>query len=680
MTEAVPADSLERHRELVRDVSYHSRRYHTHDAPEISDAQYDRMFAELVELETRWPTLITPQSPTQRVGEAPSAGFVKARHSTPMLSLGNAFSASDVEAFVRRVEADVATPGGYVCELKIDGLAISLTYEHGRLVRGATRGNGIEGEDVTANLRTIPSIPLTLLGDEAATWERVEVRGECYLPYATFTQYNDQLAADNLPTYANPRNAAAGAVRQLDPRKTKARGLSTFMYQMDPTPDLGRQSEILDTLEGLGFRVNPHRANVEDVKGILDYWNEWGERRHSLGYGTDGVVIKVASRAAQIELGMAARSPRWAIAYKFPPETATTRIKDILVSVGRTGVLTPFAEMEPVTVAGSVIRRCTLHNEDEVARKDIRVGDLVTIHKAGDVIPEIVQVEVVEGAPRNDPWVAPTVCPSCGELAPRVEGEVARRCKNPGCPAQGLERLVHFVSRGGLNIDGLGEALLERLIEAKLVSVPHDLFGLDRAALMTLDGVGEKLADNLVAAIDASRHVSLARCLVALGIPHVGDAMAHTLATEFGSLDAVMVVPPERLQEVEGVGPVVANEVSAWWDAGGRDVVARLRAAGLVVGEEARGSGPLSGESWVLTGTLASMTRQAAEAALRGLGATVGSSVSKKTTAVVVGDNPGSKATKARTLGVRVVEEGELLDVLGRGTSGREGESEDAEL
>ena len=544
------------------ELDRHSRQYHVLDAPEITDAEYDRIFRELVDLESAYPGLQTPDSPTQRVGGEPVATFTKVRHRTAMLSLNNAFSPEEVREFGARVERSIGSVGGYVCELKIDGLAMSITYARGSFVRAATRGNGVEGEDVTANVRTIRSVPMTLARVDGGLPDELEVRGEVYLPKAAFAATNARLEEAGKPGYANPRNAAAGAVRQLDPSVTATRGLQTFMYAIDPPGRIRTQAEVLDTLAALGFRVNPHRQLAGSIDEVLAFLEHWSERRHDLDYETDGVVIKVASLAEQAEIGAISHAPRWAIAYKFPPEEQETQVLDIHVQVGRTGAVTPVAILEPTLVAGSTVRRCTLHNEDEVARKDVRIGDTVLIHKAGDVIPEIERV-ILEKRPKGTtPWRMPEHCPACDSLLVREQGEVVRRCLNPLCPAQRRELLIHFAARGAMNIEGLGPAVIDQLLDLGYVTEPADLFGVTVEQLLTLEGFAERSATKLVDSIASRRSVPLARFINALGIRHVGEHTADTLAAHFGTIDALAAATEEDLLGVEGIGAVVAASTS----------------------------------------------------------------------------------------------------------------------
>ena len=660
-----PEEARARHAELVRTIEHHAHRYYVLDSPEIEDSEYDALFRELANLEELHPELQTPDSPTQRVGAAPVEAFAKAPHRTPMLSLANAFGVEEVEEFVRRVERAVGAVDAYVCELKIDGLAVSLSYKDGQLLRGATRGNGLEGEDVTAQLRTVRTIPTRLLAGVGGVPAEIEVRGEVFLPKSAFARLNEDLDERGKPRYANPRNAAAGSVRQLDPRITARRGLRAFMYAIDPPGEAGTQAGVLDALDRLGLPTNPHRRVVSNVEAIAGYVEEWRDRRHDLDYDTDGVVIKVAPLALQEELGAVARSPRWAIAYKFPPEEVETVVLDIIVSVGRTGAATPVAVLEPALVAGTTVRRATLHNEDEVARKDIRIGDTVLLHKAGDVIPEV-ERPLLEKRPEGAaPWRMPDRCPSCDTELVREEGEVVRRCVNPLCPAQRRERLRHFASRASLNIEGLGEAIIDQLVDGGHVAGAADIFRLDKATLLTLDGFADKSADNLLRAIDERRHVSLGRLINALGIRHVGEHTAFTLAAHFGTLDALSAAGEEELLAVEGIGPVVARSVAGWFASEpGRELLRRLAEVGVEAEQTEASTGPWTGQTWVLTGGLDGLTRPEAEARIRALGGTPGSSVSRKTHAVVAGAAPGSKLEKAQRLGVRVLDEAQFLAEL----------------
>jgi DNA ligase (NAD+) len=660
----IPKAARDRAAQLRDELERHNHNYYVLDRPEISDAEYDHLFRELVDLETEHPGLQASDSPTQRVGSTPSAAFGKVRHRAPMLSLGNAFSLEEVEAFLRRVERGAGAVSAFMAELKIDGLALALTYRGGEMVRAATRGDGVEGEDVTANVRTIRSVPMRLRERPDGLPDEFEVRGEVYMPKPSFAALNASLEEQGKPGYANPRNAAAGAVRQLDPGITARRGLSTFMYQLEPPGPARSQGEVLALLQRLGFRVNPNAQAVtsEAIAGYLDHWRE---ARHQLDYETDGVVLKVDRLDQQEELGTVSRSPRWAIAYKFPPEEKETRVLDILVQVGRTGTVTPVAALEPTTVAGSVVRRCTLHNEDEVARKDVRVGDTVILHKAGDVIPEIVRVLPDRRPTGATAWRMPETCPACDSPLTREEGEVARRCLNPLCPAQRLERIMHFASRAALNIEGLGPAVIDALVDAGYVADAADLFSVTKDQLLTLDGFADKSATNLLRSIEARKVVPLHRLVNALGVPHVGEHTARALATHLGSLERLAAATEEELLAVEGIGPTVAAAVARWFSGDdGRELLRRLAAAGVQAEATVSAGGPWSGQSWVLTGGMEAMTRPEAEERIRALGGNPSSSVSRKTHTVVAGAAPGSKLDKAQRLGVRVLDEQEFLREL----------------
>jgi DNA ligase (NAD+) len=660
-----PDQARERVLALRAELEHHSRQYHVLDNPEIGDAEYDALLDELRAIEAEHPELVTPDSPTQRVGGEPAANFNKVRHRAAMLSLNNAFGADEVREFGVRVDRAIGKVSGYVCELKIDGLAMSITYAKGSFVRAATRGNGVEGEDVTANVRTIRSVPMTLKPVDGGLPDELEVRGEVYLPKGAFAATNARLEEAGKPTYANPRNAAAGAVRQLDPSVTAGRGLQTFMYAIDPPGTVQGQVEVLETLEALGFRVNPHRQFAESIDEVLAFLEHWSERRHQLDYDTDGVVIKVAQLAEQAELGQISRAPRWAIAYKFPPEEHETQVLDIHVQVGRTGAVTPVAVLEPTLVAGSTVRRCTLHNEDEVARKDVRIGDTVLLHKAGDVIPEIVRV-VLEKRPKDaKPWQMPDRCPACDTQLVREQGEVVRRCLNPLCPAQRRELLLHFAARGAMNIEGLGPAIVDQLLDLGYASEPADLFKVTAEQLLTLDGFAERSATKLVESIASRRRVPLARFIHALGVRHVGEHTADTLAAHFHSIEALAAATEEDLLGVEGIGAIVASHVAAWFASSeGKAVLEHLRDVGVDPERAAGGGGPWSGQTWVITGSLEGMSRTDAEARIKALGGNPSSSVSRKTHTVVAGLTPGSKLEKAQRLDVRVLDEAQFLAEL----------------
>jgi DNA ligase (NAD+) len=640
-----------------------NRQYYVLDQPEITDAEFDALFRELVELETQFPELITPDSPTQRVGGPPSDAFAKVTHRTPMLSLGNAFDRDEVREFdkrVRRALGDVKVE--YVTELKIDGLAMSLLYEDGRYRIGATRGDGYVGEDVTPNVKTIPSVPLSVT--VPAEFPRTfEVRGEVYMPKRSFERLNAELAAEGKALFANPRNAAAGAVRQLDPRITARRRLDTFIYALDPPGGARSQEEILTRLDRMGFHVNGSRRTHADIDAVIGFLDEWQEKRQGLDYGIDGIVIKVNDLAQQAELGFVSRSPRWALAFKFPPEQAETTVEDIKVYVGRTGVMTPVAWLTPVQIGGTTVSRATLHNEDEVARKDVRPGDRVIIQRAGDVIPEVVRVLLERRPASSRPWHMPKKCPECGSDLVREPGEAATRCINPTCPAQVLEHLRHFVA--ALDIEGLGYATLQQLIERKLVTDPADLYHLTKPKVLSLEGFADKSAQNLLDRIEASKPTTLQRFLVALGIGHVGWTMAGLLADHFGDIDRLQAAGIDDLRAIGGVGPAVAEAVREYFQLPtSRRLIQRLLEAGVNIKQPERPEGPLVGKTFVLTGSLTSLTRGEAEHRIKALGGTIGSSVSRKTDYLVVGADPGSKQEKAQRLKVPLLDEAGFLDLI----------------
>lgn len=657
---------------LRAELAEHNYRYHVLDDPTIPDAVYDQLYRELVDLETRHPELIVPESPTQRVGASPVAGFAEVRHGMPMLSLDNAFSSEDIEGFDRRVRERLESEGGidYSAEPKLDGAAINLWYERGELTRAATRGDGTVGEDVTHNVRTIRSVPLRLRGK--ALPERIEIRGEIYMTREGFRRLNEAARQSGEKQFANPRNAAAGSLRQLDPRLTASRPLALFAYGVGTVVGVAmpeRHSEILALLRGWGLPVAPEAEVVNGVAGCLAYYEKMQKRRSRLRYDTDGVVYKVDQLAFQARLGTVARAPRWAVAHKFPAEEQLTTVEAVEFQVGRTGVLTPVARLVPVFVGGVTVSNATLHNLDEMHRKDVRPGDTVIVRRAGDVIPEVVSV-VLEKRPRDTHSVgAPRKCPVCGSAVVRVEGESALRCTGGlFCPAQRKESLRHFASRRAMNIDGLGTQLIDQLVDAGLVTTPGDLFRLSVPQLQALDRMGERSAAKLVAAIGKSKATTLERFLFALGVPEVGEATSKALARHFVHLDALMAAPEAELEEVEDIGPVMAKEIAAFFrETHNREVIQDLRRSGLHWDESAKpvaGSLPLRGKTFVLTGTLSSMTREEATARIEALGGRVTGSVTAKTNYLVVGENPGSKLAKAEKLGVEVLDETSFTDRL----------------
>lgn len=635
--------------------------YHVLDAPEVGDGEYDAAFLELRRLEEAHPDLVVPDSPTQRVGAPAGEQFQKVRHRAPMLSLQNAFDEAEIRAWDKRVRAVAGDAVHYVVELKIDGLAMSLAYSEGRLTRAATRGDGAVGEDVTANVRTIQSVPLrlrSLLGMPAD----FEVRGEVYMPLASFEETNRELEEAGRPPFANPRSAAAGSVRQLDPRVTARRNLQTFMYTLDPAGPARSQSDALALLRELGFRVNPNHARCESVDAVIAQHRRWQERRHTLDHEIDGLVVKVDRHDQQLELGFVSRSPRWAIAFKYAAEQAETEVEEIVCYVGRTGVLTPVAHLRPVIVGGVTVRNASLHNEQMVNEKGVYAGARVIVQRAGDVIPEVVSVK----DPRPG-WRMPLRCPVCAGEVVREEPYVAHRCINPFCGAQQLERLRHFAGRGGVEIEGLGYSTIQQMVDRGLVEDPSGLFRLTYEQILGLDRFAATSAWKLVGRIEASRRPPLARLLYALGIPQVGEATASLLAAAFGSLERVRAAREEDLLQVEGIGPSMAAEIRLFLDGAGGELLDRLLAAGVEPqAAEMPVAGPLSGRTLVFTGTLESLTRPEAEALVRSLGGRAASSVSSRTDFLVAGAEAGSKLEKARRLKVEVLDEGGFLDLVGR--------------
>jgi DNA ligase (NAD+) len=668
---AAEAELQQRLAHLRREIEQHNYRYYILDEPQVPDAEYDRLMQELRALEAAHPEWVTADSPTQRVGTTPADEFAEVRHRVPMLSLDNAFSIDDVLGFDRRVRERLGRDGPvrYSAEPKLDGLAISVIFEHGVFVRAATRGDGTTGEDVTANVRTIRSMPLRLQGAAPAL---VEARGEVFMPVAGFERLNAEAAARGEKTFVNPRNAAAGSLRQLDPQVTATRPLDIFFYGLGAQEGLdlpARHSDILVLLARWGLRVCPETRVVEGAEGCLDYYREVGARRASLAYQIDGVVYKVDELAAQTTLGFVARAPRWAVAHKFPAEEALTRLREVEFQVGRTGALTPVARLEPVFVGGVTVSNATLHNMDEVQRKDVRIGDTVVVRRAGDVIPEVARV-IVERRPGDArAIVMPEACPVCASPVRREGDEAVARCTGGyRCSAQRKERLRHFASRRALDIEGLGEKLVDQLVEAGLAQSPADVFWLTSDSLAALDRMGEKSADNLLRAIERAKSTTLARFLFALGIRDVGEATAANLAAHFGSLEALMQADLQRVQQAPDVGPVIAARVVEFFaDPANRDVVQRLQAAGVnwpaprVI--ETAGA-PLAGLTFVLTGTLETMSREAAEDALRALGAKASGSVSSKTSYLIAGRDAGSKLRKASELGVSILDETALRHIL----------------
>jgi DNA ligase (NAD+) len=658
--------------ELRRELDEANYRYHVLDDPQITDAEYDALLRELIELEDRYPELRTPDSPTQRVGSVATTGFAPYPHGKPMLSLGNAFDADELRAFDDRMRRLSGRPSvAYTCELKIDGLAISLHYENGRFVRGGTRGDGTIGEDVTTNLRTVRSIPLALRGPAAAGVRRIDVRGEVYLRKSDFAALNERREAAGQPPFANPRNAASGAIRQLDPRLTAERRLSFFAYaigDVDADGVPGDQYGLLEYLRGLGLATNPHAVRAESIDEVIAFVERWERERDALDYEIDGVVVKVAELALQEQLGSVGKDPRWAVAFKFRAREATTRLLEIGVNVGRTGTLNPYAVLEPVQIGGVTVKMATLHNEDDIRRKDIREGDVVIVRRAGDVIPEVVGPVLSER--RGDPpvYTLPSTCPVCGSAVDHPEGEAVARCTNATCPAQRRERVRHFCSRGAMDIEGIGDVLAFALVDAGLVRDPSELYTLTAEQLATLPRMGDKTIANILANIEGSKSRGLARVLFGLGIRMVGAQNATILAADFGSIDALMAASKDELLTSEGIGEQIAASVVLFFEqAPNRAMIERLRAAGVDMTapkRERAAAGPLAGKTLVLTGTLPTLTREAATEAIVAAGGKVTSSVSKKTDYVVAGEAAGTKLTKAESLGIPIIDEAELLRLL----------------
>lgn len=656
---SVPEKARRRVEWLRREIRRHDRLYYVEARPEISDLEYDRLFAELVELEERYPELVTPDSPTQRVGGEPLPELEQVEHAVPMLSLENTYDLAELADWYGRVTRQLGhEPDGLTAELKIDGVSISLIYEGGRLARAVTRGDGRVGEDVTANARTIRALPLVLDSDLPL----VEVRGEVYMPRSVFERLNRERRAEGLPPFANPRNATAGSIRLLDPRETARRGLGVWCYQVARIEGrrLERHSEAMELLRELGFPVNPGFTRCAGLPEAEAFIAEWEDRRRELDFDTDGVVVKVDRLDEQAALGATARAVRWAVAYKYPPEGRRTRVLDIVVQVGRTGVLTPVAVLEPVEVSGSTVSRATLHNFDEVERLDVRVGDTVWITKGGEVIPKVIAVDRAARPPGSQPFLPPERCPECGTPVVRDPGEVAVRCPNPACPAVRLARLRHFVSRGAMEIEGLGGKLLEQLVREGLVTDPASLWDLDPGRLAQLPGWGEVSAANLMRELEAARTRPLPRLLFALGIPHVGERAARLLAERFGTMERLARASEEELEAIEGIGPVIARSVVAWFrDPANRELIRRLAERGVTGAPVTRAGGGLDGLTFVLTGAL-SRPRPEVARRLEELGARVASSVSRRTSYVVAGESPGSKLERARELGVPVLDEAGL--------------------
>lgn len=666
------AGIIERIEKLRATLNRHNYYYYVLDKPEIPDAEYDRLYRELQQLENEHPELVAPDSPTQRVGAAPLTAFAQLRHDIPMLSLGNAFTEEELYAFNKRIHDRLQIPPAdmeYAAEPKLDGLAVSLLYKAGKFIQGATRGDGYTGEDITANLRTLKTIPLQLMGKHPPAL--LEVRGEVYMPKAGFAHLNRNAREQEEKTFANPRNAAAGSLRQLDPRITARRPLEIYCYatgRVEGKTLPRKHTEMLAALKEWGLRVNPETECVSGPEGCLAYYRRIGEKRDRLPYEIDGVVYKVNDLDLQQKLGFVSRAPRWAIAHKYPAREELTVLNDVEFQVGRTGALTPVARLQPVNVAGVTVSNATLHNMDEVERKDIRIGDTVIIRRAGDVIPEVVN-SIADRRPKGARKIKlPEKCPVCKSDVIRVQGEAVARCSGGlYCPAQRKQAIKHFASRKALDIEGLGDKLIEQLIDANLIRHAGDLFSLTQQQLAALERMGGKSAQNLIDALQKAKHTHLARFIYALGIREVGEATAQNLARHYGDLDKLMQATVEELQTVNDIGPVVAGHIQRFFQQKhNRDVIAQLRHAGIRWDDltPQNNPKPLAGRTYVITGTLSSMSRDAAKARLQALGANVAGSVSQKTTGLITGENPGSKQDKALALSIPLIDETRFLALL----------------
>lgn len=653
---------------LVREISHHEYLYYVKDAPEIEDDQYDRLMVQLIRIESEHPDWIRADSPSKRVGGKPLDAFVKVVHAQPMLSLEDVFSPQELEEWLSHTVKDSGqTSLPWSCELKIDGLAVSLVYEDGIFKQAATRGDGSIGEDVTENLRTVRELPLKL---HRSLSGYLEVRGEVYISKEGFVKLNEEREEEEEPLFANPRNAAAGSLRQLDPQIAARRHLSLFVYYLiDPGHwGLKSQTEILSWMSELGFPVQNASKQAQNIREALDFVEEWHEKRHNLPYPTDGVVFKADPVEEWPRLGQNAKTPRWAIAYKYPPEEKLTSLLDIEISVGRTGVLTPVAILNPVSLAGTVVKRASLHNEDEIHRKDVMIGDQVWIRKAGEIIPEIVRSETKARTGNEKNFTMPSVCPVCGSSVVKLPGEVAVRCPNKSCPAQLVQGLIHFASRQGMNIRGMGESLVKQLTDKKMVTDIGDIYNLSVSQLSMLDRMGDKSALNVVSQIASSKKRPLQSLLNAFGIREVGSSVAAALARHFGSLDRIMNANEEDLAVLEGVGPVIAASITAFFsDTHNLEMIEELRHEGVSFGNgiaREETNGPLSGKIFVFTGEMQRMPRTKAEELVASMGAKASSSVSKKTSYVISGENPGSKLTKAQNLGITILSEGEFFSMI----------------
>jgi len=665
-------DIVKKIEELREKIRNHNYRYYVLDDPTVSDAEYDRLMRDLIELEEKYPQYITSSSPTQRVGIEPVSEFTTVKHTAPMLSLANAFSTEELRAFDQRIKKLIPQKKlEYVVELKIDGLAVALVFENGIFIRGATRGDGVNGEEITSNLKTIKTIPLKLFGENIPP--HIEVYGEVYMKKSDFKKLNEERIKKGESLFANPRNAAAGSVRQLDPRITAQRHLDTFIYRATfPLENkFNTHMEVLSYLKKIGFKVNSHIKLCQDIEEAISYCRQWIARKEELDYEIDGMVIKVNSLRMREELGSTTRSPRWAAAYKFPAQQLTTKVQDIIVQVGRTGALTPVAILDPVRISGSVVQRATLHNEDEIRRKDIRIGDTVLIQKAGEVIPEVVKVIKGKRTGKETEFIIPTKCPVCGAKVFRPEGEAVTRCNSLACPAQIKERIRHFASRNAMDIEGLGPAIIDQLVEKGLIKDISDLYFLERDDLISLERMAEKSTENLLAAIERSKRKSLANLIYGLGIRYAGAHTSEIITKYYSTLDKFRETNLEELIEINEIGPRIAESIILFFkEKENLDIIERLRSTGLNFGQEEEkmreeeGVQILAGKQFVLTGTLKDFSRTQAKEIINKLGGRVTGSVSKKTDYVVIGEDPGSKYQKALELGVTIINEKEFKRII----------------
>jgi len=654
---------------LRKTLQQYEYEYHVLDKPTVPDAEYDARMQELIQLEEQFPDLVTSDSPTQRVGAEPLDAFVKVQHDIPMLSLGNAFSEDDLRDFARRVQQDTNEPVTFVCELKIDGLAVSLKYENGKFVRGATRGDGTTGEDITSNLKTIRSIPLSI--DET---ESIEVRGEAFMPHQSFLRLNEKKRENEEDPFANPRNAAAGSLRQLDPKIAAKRNLDIFLYGVGEwrSRPLSTHSERLESMEELGFKTNPEWRRCASIEEVIEFVEYWTDERPNLSYEIDGIVVKVDRLDQQEKLGYTAKNPRWAIAYKFPAEEALTVLRDIELSVGRTGVITPTAILDAVSIAGSTVKRASLHNEELIHEQDIRIGDTVVIKKAGDIIPKVIRAVIEKREGTEQKFHMPDACPACGSEVVRLEEEVALRCINPNCPAQVKEGLIHFASRNAMNIDGLGEKIINQLFENNLIHRIADLYHLDREELLQLDRMGEKSVDNLLHAIENSKENSLERLIFGLGIRFIGQKACSIIAAEFETMDRLKSATYDELVSIDEIGDKMADSIVQFFEEPeAADLISRLKASGLNMHykgpkkESNTEESVFNGKTIVLTGKMEELTRDEAKEMIESMGGSVTGSVSQKTDILVAGDDAGSKYDKAQKLGVEIWNEKQLKEAIG---------------